>query len=59
MNKMTVVAGSLGSASQFGVLDTTANEDLGQEEQTPSRISTAASFTKLAPLLSTEVKTSS
>jgi len=56
MNKMTVVAGSLGTASQFGVLNSATSQDQGQEERAAASTSMATTFTGVAPLLSAEVK---
>lgn len=56
VNKMTVVAGTLGTVSQFGVLSGTINQVQGNEEQAASSTSVATSFGELAPLLSTEVR---
>ena len=55
-NKMTVVAGSLGTACQFGVRRDTAIQDQGNSEQTAIGEIVAASFSELASLLSPEVK---
>jgi P-type Ca2+ transporter type 2C len=55
-NKMTVVAGSLGTASQFGVLNITTEQDQDNEEQAASSTSMAVSFSELAPFLSTDVR---
>jgi Ca2+-transporting ATPase len=55
-NKMTVVAGRLGTAYQFGVQKEPVNQDQGSGEQASSTDSVAVLFSELAPLLSPEVK---
>jgi Ca2+-transporting ATPase len=55
-NKMTVVAGSLGTACQFGVRRETVIQDQGIGEQAAASEFVAASFSELASLLSPEVK---
>jgi Ca2+-transporting ATPase len=55
-NKMTVVAGSLGTACQFGVRRETVIQGQGIGEQAAAGEFVAASFSELASLLSPEVK---
>jgi Ca2+-transporting ATPase len=56
MNKMTVVAGCLGTACQFGIQKGLINQDRENSEQAASGNSVAVSFSELASLLSIEVK---
>jgi P-type Ca2+ transporter type 2C len=56
MNKMTVVAGNLGSACKFGVPTETISQDQGNGEQATSDNNVGVSFSELASLLPAEVR---
>jgi Ca2+-transporting ATPase len=56
MNKMTVVAGSLGTTRHFGVVRETINENQGDGEQVGAGDSETVSLSELASRLSPEVK---
>jgi P-type Ca2+ transporter type 2C len=56
MNKMTVVAGSVGIDCQFGASDEPVNQDQGSDEQTTSSSSAVISASTLASTVSQDIK---